>query len=311
MPPNILNYHCDASENIFLRRELEHVRANTYKIEYPDMMGRVLVPIDHSVGTGQEIFTFNTLQSFGTSRVGGGYSDHAPRVDVKISDESQRIIPIVNAYGYSFQEVRNSIEAGRSLPQLRAQTARDVMEQDINQLLLIGSTIESISGLFTLSGTTTHTFANGTLGSPLWSLKTSLEKLIDLHAMGNQIVEDTKQVERPDTLVLPLTAFNHINQTVMGDGNGKTIMAQFLENDVNIKNVEASFELEGNANWGASARRMVAYKKDATKLQGVIPQEFEQFAPQAQGFETIVNCHARYGGIELSKPKSVCYGTTF
>lgn len=305
----ILNTYLDASENAFLRRELEHVRAETYEIDYPDNEGRLLVPIDHSVPTGAEIVTFNTLQGVGQSRVGGGYSNEAPRVDVKISDESQRIIPIVASYGYSFQEVRNSMMSGRSLPMLRAQTARDVIEQDMSQLLLLGNTAEGMSGLFTLSNTCTYTVANGALGSALWANKTSLEKVADLHAMGNQIITDTLKIERPDTLVLPLTAFNHVNQTPMGDGNNKTILAYFLENDVNIKSVESSVELESNSAW--TGRRMMAYKKDKSKLQGVIPQEFEQFAPQQRGFETIVNCHARYGGIELYKPKSVCYGDNF
>jgi len=132
----ILNTYLDAADNIFLRRELEHVRKETYKIEYPDNEARLLVPIDHEVDTGAEMTTFSTLASARNSRVGGGYSTAAPRVDVSISDESQRIVPIVNSFGYNFQEVRNAKYAKRGLSLLRAQTARDVMEADLSQLLL-------------------------------------------------------------------------------------------------------------------------------------------------------------------------------
>lgn len=303
--------YLDASENAFLRRELEHVQTRSYDILFPDEKGRLLVPVDHGVHTGAEIVTFNTLEGVGQSQIGGGYAGEGPRVDVLITDQSQRIVPIRNSYGYSIQEVRNSMMANRSLPQLRANTARQVIEQDINQLLLVGSTEESIAGLFNLSGITTVTIALGALGSKLWGQKTSDEIAADLFDMEEGVFNATKEntLLLPDTLVLPTTAYNLASRKRMGDGSNMTILKYFLENAKFIKNVEWSFELETLG--AGSTRRMACYRKNEIVLKAIIPQEFESLPPQQRDFETIINCHARYGGIELHYPKAVAYGDSF
>ena len=86
-------------------------------------------------------------------------------------------------------------------------------------------------------------------------------------------------------------------------------MDHFLGKTQYIKNIVSSIKLETAG--AASARRLVAYKKDPNMLQGIIPQEFEQLPPEAVGYETIINCHMRIGGIELYQPLSVCYLDTF
>lgn len=299
----------DASENIFLRRELENVRAIAYDLKFPDNKGRLFVPVDHSVNTGAETTTFNTMESFGKALLAGGYSTEAPRVDVKLTDETLRIWPIIAAYGFSIQEVRNSIMSGRSLPQLKANASRVVVEQEIDQILLLGDSDFSITGLFTMTTNTDHTIVNGAAASKLWSTKTTDEVVADMHGIVNQVVEDTLDIEHPNTLILPLTAFNFVMQTRMGDGSDDSILSHFRKTNVHIKSVESSTQLESNSAW--TGRQMVAYTKDAQHLQGVIPQEYEQLPPEAKGLETVVTCHARIGGVEVYYPKSVCYADDF
>lgn len=301
----------DASENAFLRQELQHMRKMAYEIAFPENDGRKLVPVDHSVHNGAETVSFDVLDSVGKSRIGGGYSDEGPRVDVSMSSNINRIIPIVNSYGYSMQEVRNSMMSGRSLPSLRARTARQVIDSDLGDLLLLGSAVNSLAGLFTQSGTTTYTIPNGAVsGTPDWDdAKTPDEIVKDMHAAVNAIVEGTNKVEKPDTMVLPLTAFNYVHGRRMGDGSDKTILKYFMETSPYIKNVESSIDLESNAAW--TGRRLCVYNKSPLKLQGIIPQEFEQLAPEVKGFETVVNCHARFGGVEVYYPKSICYADNF
>jgi hypothetical protein len=299
----------DASENIFARRELENVRAKAFDVKYPEFKARRLIPIDHSVHTGAETTTFYTMDEFGQAKVGGGYQTEAPRVDVSLTDATLRIRPLTAAYGYSLQEIRNAMFSGRSLPQMKANASRRIIEQGFDQILLLGDSNWGLSGLFTLSGTTTHTPANGALGSPLWSLKTADEMVADLHGVVNQIVTDTLDVEHPNTLILPLTAWNTANETRMGDGSDATVLTYFLRTSPHVTEVESSTQLESNAAW--TGRRMVAYTKSPDHLQGVIPQEYEQLPPEPRGFETVVNCHARCGGVEVYYPKSVGYADGF
>lgn len=310
-PKKPLYFHprLDASENIFLRRELENVRAQAFDIKFPALKGRLFVPIDNSVNTGAETNTFNTLEELGEAQITSDYATEAPRVDVAITDETLRIRGIVAAYGYSFQEVRNSMFAGRSLPNLKAITSRRIIERKLDTVLLLGDTAWKLKGLFTLTGTTTHTIALGKIGSKLWANKTSDEIAVDMHAIVNSIVTGTIDIEHPDTLILPLTAFNRVNQQRMGDGSDKTILSYFLETNAHITSVESSTRLESNTAW--TGRQMVAYQRSPMMLQGVHSQEYEQLAPEVKGFETVVNCHARTGGVELYYPKAVSYADDF
>lgn len=299
---------CDASENAFLRRELEHVRAGLYEVLFPNLKGRQLVPVDHNVHTGAEVTTYNIMEVYGKARVGGGYSSTPPRVDVALRDASQPIKPIFEAYGYSLQEVRNAMMTGRGLSQMKAKAAREVMEQEVDEVLLEGNSANSLAGLFSLSGTNTETVTSGAVGT-LWADKTSDEKIADLNAAVNKIVTSTKDRIHPDTLVIPLTAFNDLNDNRMRDSSDTSILDHFLGKTQYIKNVVSSIKLETAG--AASSRRLVAYKRSADMLQGIIPQEFEQLPPEAVGYETIINCHMRIGGIELYQPLSVCYMDAF
>ena len=43
--------------------------------------------------------------------------------------------------------------------------------------------------------------------------------------------------------------------------------------------------------------RMLTYQRDPEILELIIPQDFEQFPPQARNLAFVVPCHARIGGV--------------
>ena len=53
--------------------------------------------------------------------------------------------------------------------------------------------------------------------------------------------------------------------------------------------------------------RMVTYQRDPEVLELVIPQEFEQFPPQARNLAFVVPCHARVGGVVVYYPLAIVY----
>jgi hypothetical protein len=82
-----------------------------------------------------------------------------------------------------------------------------------------------------------------------------------------------------------------------------TILEFFLKNSPYIKNVEVVPEAEGAGTGGTDV--ILMYKKDSDKLTLEIPQPFEQFQPEIKGFETVINCHARCGGVIIYYPLSI------
>ena len=298
----------DSAENVFLRKELEAVREKAFDYEFPELSGRRLLPIDHSVGNGAATVSFATYESAGRARVGSDYTTEAPRVDLKISEQSQRVVGILDSYGYSIQDIRTALEAGRPLSALKARVAKEVIETELNKLMLLGSTAEGLAGLLNLSGGLTYSVPNGVGGVSTWfdgAGKTPAEIYKDMTAMIKTVTQFSNKVERPDTLLLPDSCFDHVSETNMGTGSDLTILEYFRRN---MKNVDVESVTEAETAGAASVRRMMSYSKKNTKLQGIIPQEFETFKPQEIGLQTVVNCHARWGGIENYRPKAVCYG---
>lgn len=302
------NTRLDASENIFLRRQLEHVETEVYEVLFPTNKGRSLVPVSHKAHTGAESTTYNIMQVYGKAQVGGGYSTTPPRVDVSMSDTSSFFKPIFEAYGYSMQEVRAAIMAKVSLDSWKGKAAREVMEQEVDDILLSGNAANALAGLFSLTGTDTEVVTTGAVGT-LWADKTSDEKIADLNACVNSVVTGTNDRIHPDTLIIPLTAFNDLNDNRMRDSSDVSILDHFLGKTQYIKRVESSIKLETAG--AVNSRRLVAYKNSSDMLEADIPQEFEQLPPEQQGYETVINCHMRIGGIKLRQPLSVCYMDTF
>jgi hypothetical protein len=236
------------------------------------------------------------------------YGSDLPSVNLFGRETTTKIRGIGASYSYSMQEARAAMLAGLPLDARKAAAARHAIEQKIDDVICVGNTDDfgiTLSGLFTLSGTETYANPNGAAGSPTWALKTPDEILEDLHGMARQVHTNSKGIESPDNMVMPLDSYGLISTRRMGDGDARTILAKFLADDPHVKTVNTSHRLSSNSGW--SGRRVVCYRKDPNKLEALIPQEFEQFAPQFDGMIVKTNCHARVGGVILYFPKSVIY----
>jgi hypothetical protein len=294
----------DASESAFLARMLEYIRPGVLEVAYPELKGKLLVPVDSNFDPGAEYYTYQAADHVGTAEVGGGYANSAPRADVNMLDSTQKIQPIKAAYAYTFQENRNAMMNRRSIAAEKAVAARDIIERAADTIIFLGHTAGGLKGLLTLANTNTYTVPAGTSGTT-WDLKTTDEVLADLNGVSNIIVTATNEAESPDSLLLPLTSDNLARSRRVGDGTSKNIMAYFLENQERIKNVANTFRAESNAAW--TGKRMVAYRKDPSKIVApLLP--FEQLAPQPEMYGIVTPCHARSGGVVAMFPKSLAYG---
>lgn len=296
----------DASENAFFSRQLEHIRPGLFEVQYPEFKARKFLPINNSIHNGAEEFTYRVFDKVGKAEMIADYANDFKSVDVFGAESTQKLKGFGTSYSYSIQEARAAMMAQLPLDARKAMAARHAMEQKLDEALLVGEASANLTGLFTQSGTVTYTVPNGAGGDTDWETKTPDEILADLNGISNKIVDDSSGVESPDSLILPLSSYNLIASKRMGDGSDVTVLRHFLGVNPYIKNVDWSHRLESNAAW--TGKRMVCYRKDPMKLEGLIPQEFEQFAPQFDGAVVKTLCHARCGGVALYFPKSIAYG---
>jgi hypothetical protein len=296
----------DASESAFLSRQLEQIRAQTYDIKLQALKGRDLVPVDNSVSPGAEVVTYRQFEPIGLAKIISNYADDLPRADVIAREFTSKIRGIGASYGYSVQEIRAAQFAGVPLEQRKANAARRAIEEKIDLIIKTGDSQNGLLGLLNQTNTTAFTVPAGAATTTPWTTKTPDEVVKDLHGIANGIVSSTKEVETPDTLLLPLAQYTLIATKRMGDGSDATILKFFLSTSPFIKNVIPWAPLAGAG--AAGADRMVCYRRDPDALQVVISQEFEQFPPQTEGLEVVTACHARCGGVVVYYPLSISYG---
>jgi hypothetical protein len=306
----------DAPLSVFFTRQLELVRPQVETIVYPELMGRTLVPVDNSIPNGVESITRRVYDKVGRARWVRDDADDFPRVDVFGFERTWYFKSFGDSYGWNVQELRNSQQAGAGLDTARATAAREAIELFFDDALLVGDPEVNILGLFTQPITglgSVLTLAPATVGGDtFWADKIAGtvgdpnpgSVLRDLHSLSFKPYQNSNRVERVDTLVLPTSLYGPLI-TERDDINGATLMSIFLANDPYIQNVFQSEKLETASATGGP--RVVAYRRDPSILQGLIPQEFEQFPPQWENLKVRTLCQGRTGGTAVYRPKSIIY----
>lgn len=298
----------DSAENIFFARELEQVRARAYDVKYAELKSRMVIPVDHSVDPGAENVTYDQYDRVGVAKIIANYATDFPRADVKGKQFTQAIKGIGSSYGYSIQEIRAAKFRQKPLEQRKADAARKACEDKVDSIGAVGDSANGLVGFTNITNALTYSVPNGGGGTPDFASKTSAEILTDLNSISHTIVATTLEVEKPDSLVLPISQHLLIHTKPFSPTGASelTVAKFFLMNSPFIKQIVSWDKLKGAG--AGSLDRMVAFRQDPDALVLIIAQEFEQFPPEMEGMLVKVACHMRCGGVQCFYPLSVCYG---
>lgn len=302
--------NCDAGEAVFFARELLRVKAEIFEQRFPELIATSFMSRASELTPTDEHWTYQNATMVGKAEVRTAYSSTAPRADVYFEEATPtRILPIVSAYGYTFQEARASAATGKRLEARKAMAARRAIAQEVDEVLSIGKTLNGVAlkGLINQTGTATYSTPTGSGGSKAWTSKTPDEVYRDMVDACTQVSTDSSQVERVTDLLLPSSRYEYVRDTRMGIATDTTILQYFQRNRPDVR-VRSWWRLETVSGVSGSGKRMIGYNPSPEHVQYALPVEFEQMAPQMSGFETLINCHARIGGVKLYLPKSMIYG---
>lgn len=297
----------DADESIFFARELEHVKSKSYDKKYSQLKARTLFPVSMDAGPGAETITYEQYDAVGIAKVISSYADDLPRADVKGKQFSSSVKSLGASFGYSVQEIRAARMAGKPLAQRKADAAKKAIMTREDQIAFSGDAANGILGFLNQPNVPLVVLAaDGTGSTTTFATKTPDKVLRDLNKVVNSIVELTKEVEIPDTMILPTETYNLLKNTPWSSANdGKSILKLFLENNDYIKNVFSVPRMKGAGAGGAD--RMAVYRRDPDALTLEIPQDFEMLEEQARGLEYVTPCHSRIGGVVVYYPLSIAF----
>ena len=301
----------DADESIFFAKELEAKKAKAYDVQYAELKARKVLPVSFEAGPGAETIKYEQYDSLAVAKIVSSYADDLPRADVKGAEFISSVKSLGASFGYSMQEIRAAAMAKKPLEQRRANAAKRAILQKENDIAMFGDTATGLKGFLNHSSVPLVVLpADGTGASILWSTKTADQIIRDLNLIANTIFTNTKGVEMPDTLLLPVAKYAYISSTPRSSTSDTTILEYFLKNNPFIKEVGWLNELL-NAGAGGAIDRMVCYKRDPDKLSLEIPQDFEQFPEQERNLEFVIPCHSRIGGVIIPYPLSMAYSDGF
>lgn len=299
----------DAS--VFFARELDHVKAESYDVEYPEFTALNLFPVSNETDPGAETVTYYTYDKTGLAKVIDNYSTDLPRADVTGKPSYAQVKSIGDSYGYSAQEMRASRMAGKSLDSRKAEAARYQIDNLTNRIAWAGDADSGLMGVLS-TGQNVPLFAigNGAGNKADWASKTADEILNDVNGMQKQVARVTKNVERPDTLCVPSDVYMDISTRRIPD-TATTVKAFLLENAPYLKDIVSAAELDAdstdtNPYAKTSGGKGVAFlfKNDKRKMSLENPMPFMQYPLQVKGLETVIPCEARTAGVIFYYPLS-------
>ena len=143
------NTRFDSAEeaSVFFARELDHVKAKTYDVEYPELTALSNFPISSEADAGDNTITYYTYDKTGLAKVIDNYSTDLPRADVTGKPSIALIKSVGDSYGYSAQEMRASRRAGKSLDVRKAESARYQIDNLINKIAWRGDEESGLMGV--------------------------------------------------------------------------------------------------------------------------------------------------------------------
>lgn len=296
----------DAAENTFFQRELENIAAESYDKKYAELIGRKLVPTK-AIEAGAETHTYRQYDWRAKAAPMTDMADDLPLANTVGVEFTFKLQSSGLAFGYSDDEIRASMKAGRPLERERATACRLGLAQYVDNVCAVGDANFGFKGLTNLASTETYTVPNdGSTSSKLWSLKTPDQILRDMNGMVSQVVVNSKGVEKPRRLLLPLAQMELITNTARSSTSDTTILEFFRGTRPDVEVM--SWERLLLAGTGGTVDRMIAYNPSVSNLHLLMAIEYEQKAPQEQNFFYKVNARVKLGGVISPYPKSIIYG---
>lgn len=297
--------HLDAAEQVFFDEQLALVKSRTYDVQHKALKALTLLPVSTEQDPGAEHIIWRSFDAVGTAKIVSDYANDYPRVDIGGEEHTSPIKEIGASYGYSVKEIRRAQKAGISLDAKKAVACRRAIDEKQDAIAWKGYEKGKLPGFINHPGITEYVAAEGAGGGKAWSGKTADEIVADFAGIISAAPESTNGIENPDTVIMPLSLYNKLQNTPYGSNRDKTILGFIRENYPQITRIEWVQELVGAGAGGTD--RVMAYARDPLKVEVQIPQRFEQMPPQLTGKVYDIICSQSTGGTLVYYPQSVVF----
>ena len=292
----------DANETSAFARELEEIDATLYEKKYPAYKGLDLVPVKR-VSEGADLYTEQVIEQFGSAEELVNYSDDPPMSDVNATESSGKLFSFWSGFQYTVQDARRSKLMRVPVEAKRAEAARKVLAKKLNDVIFSGISTRGVTGL--LNNASVSLVTSGLTGT--WSGATASQIVADIQTLEMTVFNDSKGVEQPDTLLLPLSLYRLLSKPI-GDNVDKTVLGFLMQPGTLafVKNIEWAYDLE-TADAGGTGPRAVIYRRDSEAVEALVAIEFVTHPTMQKNLSWVTPCETRTGGVVFHYPGSARY----
>jgi hypothetical protein len=235
------------------------------------------------------------------------YSSSLPTIEVQGEEFRQEVFKWGSSYHWSDDDIAAFARTGESLESSKIYAIQEAYSQSLNKLIAYGDPSLNMPGFVN------HPDSLRTISQyPLNSSATSQQKLAVLNDCANTIVQFTKQIEKPDTLLMDVQTYQHLTSEIILIGNtalNKTLLEHFLDANPYIKDIGVANELSPEAFEEVGLprkRQIIAFKRDPLKVKALIYQPLTYLEARRMGVDSWTRAAVfKYAGIQMRRPFSV------
>lgn len=293
----------------FLQEQAAHIEAEVYRLEYPQFKYSRLVPLVSDAPEWTKTVIFQAIDVRGELELLGPNSTDVPTVDIAKKQGFHEIKTAALGYTYSLEELNYAFLTNTSLDTERGQAVRDVTEEGLNKMYLLGNKNLGDGGLFA-SPLISQEVAGSTVVALIAGINANgFQPILDLfaNARSQVYITNTNTVHMPNTFALPVTVMELLRRTIVNDANASNITALELLKK-NFPDMDWEEDLSLEAAGAGNTKRMMCYKRDKRVVKGhdVMPLKF--MAPAtADNINYKVPAITRTGGTEWRIPGAAHY----
>jgi hypothetical protein len=304
---------------LFTERELTQVRNKVFETKYPELKAMGFIPIATDIDPDLDTYSYQIQDAYGQARIINKNDGHAiPMVSLGTREETGKVVDIGLGYGYQLSELRLANKLGKPLGMRLANAARRGHLFAIDELLRTGklaTTGQTANGLGGFCNSADVNTLSSGLTFTAWMSQGSTPDAIDIYndlcRMYQSVSDATDSLYNVDTFLFAAKLYGVIsNMPMFETGSETTVLQYFLRNHPGVSAASwGALNGTGDGTIGTSGyHQIIAYQRSADCLEGVVPLEFEQITPQANGFKVSVPCRSRCGGVKWYIPASARYG---
>jgi hypothetical protein len=325
-----MGFREDAGQTVAFARQLEHIIAKIYQVEFPEYKAYQLFPMSTEVGPGDLSFTYRMLSRVGQAQVvNAGNTGDLPNIGLEGEEFPAQIITLGASYSFTVINQASGGKAGISIEIEKAKATRSAIEELEEQIACVGYPATGTSGVTNALGVqattqvSTGTWSSQAATAYATAPSTSVPypgvgfvsaAASDILAMKQAIYTSTLGRHKATNCLLPPNLYSLLDGLPRSPAFTPDGVLEYLERVTGLEIDDWSILQNVGSKTGSGTSigsadsfktRVMVYEKNPDVVQLMVAQPFVQLAPQPRNLGFTIPCYSRIGGAMAVQPLGV------